>query len=263
MTDKNQQTMPTFDVKCKKLERRHTWNQTAPSSYLYKNRWTTPTCTGRGRDQKLTDCVKNTKIILIGDSTVRQIFLSLSEMIPCQWKTTPKDPHTTYYCENTALNYSIEYLSHGLPFHTGTYHAYFRSVKANLNLIQRSINTPGTNVIVLIHMFSHFLNYHSHVLYENMKGLKSAIGEFLEAIPHAQVIIKGPHSYLSHPLLFPTCYMETYIEYLNHIFKDMQDMVMYLDAAEITIATEDKAMHPKENTIREMIYKIFDFVCLN
>lgn len=129
----------------------------------------------------------------------------------------------------------------------------------------RSIPSDERTIVVL-NSYAHLLNYHSHVFLETLKDMKRGIIQLLQRNPHARVVIKGPHAFSfskseDHVIWMPDTYADIYTKYIYDEFTDIGDRIVYLNALDITIVTEQWHIHADNFVVQELASQMFDFVC--
>ena len=245
--------------------RKSSWRQDSETGYLFNNAWQFMFCKSHLSTRTLLQCLRDTRIRLIGDSTMRQMFETIQNMFSSQWITDTWSTglkHRPAMCSNSAVNLTMSLELPPLPFctHNAPRH-YFKSFTAHLNSIAYNENT-----IIVLNIYSHFLNYHSHVVFEAIREMKLAVKSLLSRNAHAHVVIKGPHAYsfsrsTDHVIWMPDAYAEVYTKFLYEQFKDIHDRVVYLNALDITIATEQWHIHSEDFIIQELLSAMLQCVC--
>ena len=170
--------------------------------------------------------------------------------------------HRSNMCHNSAMNLTVTLDLPPLPFcTTKNPHEKFKSFAERM----RNIDSHE-KVLVVLHMFTHTLNYHSHVYLHSIKAMKSGVLELLKQHPRAVVVIKGPHAFAfsqvsSHVIRQPDAYVEPYTQFLKEEFKDLHERVVYLNALDITIATEQWDIHSQDFVVHDLVNRLFYFYC--
>jgi len=239
---------------------------TSPTGHLFNNTWFSNTCRPRMTAQLAAQCLKNTDVVLIGDSTVRQLFYSFRDLVPCTWDGDTFDTggkHRRASCSHVASNFTLYWTPHGWPFTTSSLSRhYFRSFKTTLDGLQ----ITNQRRIVVLHFYAHALNYHSHVFYDIINNLKSVVKEFLQTHRQTFVAIKGPHAFsfsksTDQPLRMPDVYAQVYSQFIYDHFKDLHDRVMYVETLDMTVATEQYHIHAHRSLIRQQVFRMLEFAC--
>ncbi|XP_053380883.1 NXPE family member 3-like [Mercenaria mercenaria] len=251
--------------RCGKVSKASSWELASPSGFFYEHSWTNKHCRTTFSPSKLESCLRNTKLILIGDSTTRQMFSKIETLVSCQWITdtwSTSGKHRPAICVNSNLNFSLTWELHPLPFCTrNTPRHYLKSFSAYLNEIQDQSKT-----VIVLHMYAHVLNHHSHVFFETLKDMKKGIIGLLDRNKNAQVIIKGPHAYSfsrssDHVIWMPDAYADIYQTFIYNEFKDINDRVIYLESLDMTVSSEQWHIHAEDYIIHAFAEQIFNRVC--
>lgn len=261
----NNQSLLVPEDRCNKHTYSSTWELTSPTGFFYQNKWQKKVCRTSFNPSTLESCLKDTKVILIGDSTVRQMFEKIENLIPCTWitdKWSASGKHRPAICENSALNFSLVWELHSLPFCTrNTPRHYFKSFSAYLNEIQGQ-----EKMIIVLHTYAHLLNHHSHVFYETLKDMKRGILGVLERNKNAKIVIKGPHAFAfskseDHVMWMPDIYADIYQDFMYSEFKDISDQIVYLESMDMSVSTEQWHIHVEEYIVEAMLEQMFSHVC--
>lgn len=195
---------------------------------------------------------------------MRQIFEKIQASLTCQWITDnfEKAKHRPAMCHNSVVNFTLSLELPPLPF--CTYHArrqYFKSFGVRLNAIADNEKT-----ITVFNVYAHVLNYHSHVFYDIVRDMRSAVLNIVRRNKRAHIVIKGPHAYsfsksTDHVIWMPDAYADIYSQFLYDQFMGLHERVVYLNALDITIATEQWHIHAEDYVIQELVSSMFHFVC--
>ncbi|KAL4235814.1 Neurexophilin [Mactra antiquata] len=261
--DSKEETVLTPKSKCNHRNKSVTWDVTSPTGYFYNNKWTNRQCSYSDLDLK--SCLKNTTVILIGDSTTRQMFECIEQLIPCEWLTdtwSQSGKHRPAICANKSMDFNLIWKLHSLPFCTrNTPRHYFKSLSSYLNELSDS-----KRYIVVIHFYAHFLNYHSHVFYETLMDLKKGINDILARNYQVSIVIKGPHAYSfskspDHVIWMPDMYSKVYEKLILDVMKDLRHRIYYLESMDMTVCTGQWHIHAEQYVINSMVENMFSFVC--
>jgi len=243
-----------------------TWNLTSPTGHVFNSTWFGNTCDPRMTHALVNQCLQNTEIVLIGDCTLRHMFHSIRDLVPCEWDGDDFDTggkHRSASCSHVTSNFSLSWIPHGDPFcvYRMPRH-YLRSFRATVNSLQKTNHRR----IVVFHVYAHVVNYHSHVFYDIMKDLKSVVEHLLRSHPNTFVAIKGPHAYSfskssDHVLWMPDIYAHIHSHFIWDIFRDLKNRIMYLETLDMTVASEQFSIHADKTVIRQQLLRILDFAC--
>ena len=196
---------------------------------------------------------------------MRQLFLEFEKLVSCEWVTerwSKKGKHRPVTCVNKTLNLTLTYALHQLPFCTqNTPRHYFKSLRAYVNEARGHQRT-----VIIINLFAHFLNYHSHVYFESLQRLRKDISSLLDVHPNATIIIKGPHAFsfaknTDSVLWMPDIYANIYQDLLYETFQHLNDRVIYLNSLDMTVSSEQWHIHSESYIIRELVLNALGYIC--
>ncbi|KAH3858188.1 NXPE family member 1-like isoform X1 [Dreissena polymorpha] len=252
------------DLKCDLRALESARKTSTADGYLYEKKWYNKICRSQFSFVQLTKYLNNVKMVLIGDSTSRQFFYEMQNLVTCEFTTDTWDlagKHHEVRCENETLKFSLTWKPHGLPFcTTNTPHQYFRPLSVHLNEYGEA-----DKLLLVLHGAAHFYNFHSHVFYEYVKEMKSTVEAVLKSHPRSFIVIKGPNAFsfsksTDHFIWMPDSYAAVYEKFVRDVFSDLQsDRVMFLDMMDITVATEQWHIHSEKFIIHEKLSEIFAF----
>jgi hypothetical protein len=239
-----------------------TWTQTSPLGFFYENRWHMTRCTGVSRLEDFRRCLRGQTLILFGDSTTRQWYESVQDMLQCE-QTSRKWLSHKWREESTSvnhdLNFTVKWIPHSQPFYNDDNRPTCTSVPTTIADIG-----SHENVIIVFHMYAHFLTYHHQVFWGRIRKVRKAIVDLFDRNPNVVIAIKGPHS-------FNTAYMNKallndymgfmYTDILRYEFRDQRDRVIYLDQRDITIAAGCQDIHPDRYVVDQMVRTMLALVC--
>ena len=253
-------------TKCCDISFAKTWNRQSPTGYFLNNIWTNSQCQGPTDDTYLTRCLRNSSVLLIGDSTLRQFHSGIQRKSPCVFVTdswSKSGKHRPVTCYNATLDFTLTWVPHGLPFCTkGTPRQYLKPISAYLN----EISTSNSRFIIVIHTYGHLLSYHSSVFRNLMKNVRKSVEALIKRIKTVKIVIKGPHAWTFQrkdyqALWMIDAYAKIYQDIIYEEFKSLQDKVMFLDCLDMTIACENNHIHASDNTIQQLVDQVFYHIC--
>ncbi|XP_046567784.1 NXPE family member 3-like [Haliotis rubra] len=198
---------------------------------------------------------------MFGDSTVRQWFFHLFNKLELKfstqiWNATKWHRRSAAY--KKAYNYELIWTRHGLPIYFGEINrGETRPVFVSLDGIP-----PGSNDILLIHLYAHFQYHHPKVFRTNIRRTVRSLKELLARSPNVSVAIKGPHyfSFRDRKTL-GGMWGPIYNHILKEEFKELYQKVWFLDVWDMTVAQESRDVHPSSSIVKSMVNMFVDFVC--
>ncbi|XP_053376903.1 NXPE family member 4-like [Mercenaria mercenaria] len=247
-------------IPCSQYNVSLTWHSRRPTGFFYGGKWNLRNCLGTSQ-QRLMSCLRNRRLYLIGDSTVRQWYTAIVDRFKCKiankdfWKC-PKCQRKSQ-CVNKDINFKTVWHQHGQPnvMKTGWYtNNTWYSTPYHIDNIPRE-----ERAIVLIHMYLHVNIYHSDVFKQRMQFIRKSIEKYLSRSKHSKVLIKAPHTQFENPLGDFNGYV--YSKILFDVFDGLHDKVVLLNNRDATQAQHEVLAHPRENIVNAMVDQMMSFVC--
>ena len=245
---------------CSTLPKSLSWKLTKPTGFFYKEQWYLHHCKF-AKETNYKNCFQNKRLLLFGDSTLRQWYVILSRQLPCVQITeawTKKAWHKRSVCVVDALNFTMEWTSHAQPFFVGK--EWFPN-RYSTHSIASSIDALSGDIpaIIVVHMYSHVIYWHPSVFQDRMRAVSRSIKHFLNRNKDAKVLVKGPHTFTNTSMSY---FSYVYSDILKEEFKDLYDKVMFMDQADMTVAKENRELHPPRDISEEAVRQFLGYVCL-
>uniref|UniRef100_A0A3Q2D490 Neurexophilin and PC-esterase domain family member 3 n=1 Tax=Cyprinodon variegatus TaxID=28743 RepID=A0A3Q2D490_CYPVA len=197
---------------------------------------------------EISQCLKNKRIHLYGDSTIRQWFEYLNGTLPGPFLALD-------YTNNILLTFR----SHGPPIR-------FRYVPVSqLRYIANELDrvVGGENTVVIIGIWSHFSTFPVEVYIRRLLNVRKAVVRLLNRAPGTLVIIRtaNPKTLtLYESLTNSDWYSLQRDKILRAIFQRVK--VKLVDAWEMTVAHHlPHNLHPQPPIIKNMINVILSYIC--
>ena len=203
-------------------------------------------------------CFSNKLVFMIGDSTMRQFFMFAAAEFKLQIFQTDETKyyHVPRLGRSESQNISIYYRAHGIPMRLPGSPSLSTSITDTINEI-----TGGKNVIIIITIGLHYLEYSPVFYIHRVVGIKKALEHHLKKYPETKIIIKGLNK--SHcnkgfinewlQVRFDTILREVLKNVKNSVYIDLLDMSALWPLIE--------SYHPEEQIIREQAYLMFSYIC--
>ncbi|ESO99206.1 hypothetical protein LOTGIDRAFT_238812 [Lottia gigantea] len=251
---------------CNVLDKKETWNTKMPSGYFNSSKWISLKCKNTLDNSSFESCLKNMDVIIMGDSTTRQYFSYITSkvvhdciLVTEKWKWPQW--HSPSKCVSKNRNLTISWNPHELPFSD----AKLQGGELNLKSTARILNELPSNrkIVFVIHYYAHMIRQHSAIVLRAIRGLKSAIKKALSRNKNVVIAVKTPHSFgesrcESH---FADFMGPVFIELFNREFRELQDSILNLNVWEMSVASENFLLHPKEIIVREHLRMLFGYIC--
>ena len=177
-------------------------------------------------------CLKDKRLILFGDPTVKLWYKYIMDPLACVALTenwTKDKWHKRSACAIKRMNFTMEWIPHAQLFYVGRE---WDTKRYTTHSIASQIDglANNANVIVVIHMFSHMTGYHQSVFRDRMRVISKSVHNFLQRNKNVHIFIKGPHTHK---------YKGSFSSYvfrdiIQEEFKDLHDRVVYLNQALLT-----------------------------
>ncbi|XP_071083140.1 NXPE family member 4-like [Haliotis cracherodii] len=213
---------------------------------------------------RLSTCLANRRLWLIGDSTLRHWLEFISQKLHTQRKQTSEDilhPHQPLLLKDKSRNISIFWGPHGLPFHHGsTWHSPDVNRAAHQYLDEA---TSESEDIYIINLYVHFHAFPEEVFRAHVKRLAESLGSLLTRAPKVKVAINGPHAFhgLNKAGFVDDYFGPVYDSILRSELHHLRDHVIYLDFWDMTVACENVDIHPNVTVVQAMIDVMIKHVC--
>ena len=205
----------------------------------------------------LAKCFSNKVVYLIGDSTMFQFsdFCRSSFKLKVNISDGSKYFHCLRVNRNENLNITVYYRAHGPPFRLEGPSGISPYVTDTIN----SIKVGGKDVVVIISMGLHLLEYEPMMYIHRLLAIKNALMRHLKKFPDTTVIIKGLNVSISQALPFEWLIYRFNI-LLREIFKDLKSSI-YIDLWDMTTLWPTTEYHPDAAVIKEQAYLMFSYIC--
>lgn len=242
---------------CSSLPKRYSWTQCQPVGFFYNGKWSPYNCRYK---IKIPHCLRDKRLFLFGDSTIRQWYKLLLKEFACESLTeewTKEKWHKRSICSAKNINLTIEWLPHAQPFSVGKI---WYPKKYSTHPIATVINElpDNNNTVLVIHMYGHLLYWHHSIFRDRIRAISRSIEHFLRRNSLAKVLIKAPHTFTQSPASY---YSYVYRDILREEFTNLYDKVIYIDQADMTIAKENSELHPPPDISKEAVLQLLGYIC--
>ncbi|XP_055890467.1 NXPE family member 1-like [Biomphalaria glabrata] len=241
-----------------------TWNLTSPVGYWGPNlNWTSLQCERPELSSPWAmSCLKNTTIMVFGDSNALRIFDVLSDMTNCTGVSYTLWPKAGT-CSNNDSGITLSFTPHELPKYQHTYWTPKLDYKAVAEQISA---TPSVGkYIIIVHYYLHATPSHLSVVHSRIKSLAESIRHLARRNPDVLFVFRGPHvtSYdwdINHTIGGDSL-GQFYLQLIQETFRDLRDKIVYLDGWGMTLAIENAELHPTDRVPQEMTRTLLSFRC--
>ncbi|XP_053381006.1 NXPE family member 1-like [Mercenaria mercenaria] len=251
-------------IPCSQYNISRTWHFRRPTGFFYGGKWNLQTCLGVQK-QHYMSCLKNRRLYLFGDSTVRQWYEAVIKRFKCKltsdgFEKCPKCQGEST-CVNRDINFKANWYFHAHPIFMGrawgtTRH--WHSISFRIDNLPRN-----ERAIVLIHVYAHVINFHHNVFRQKMEIIRKSVENYLLDSKYSIVLIKAPHAFEgpAGECRLHDYYGDVYSKILFEVFDGLHDKVILLNNRDATLAQHEKLVHPKGNIVNAMIDQMMNFVC--
>ena len=237
------------------------WNRTQPAGFFYKNVWHSDIC----KSSSFVDynkCLKNTSLLMIGDSTLRQWYHFLEQNLRCSRITetwTNATWHRMTTCSKPSLMFRMEWIPHSQPCFLGE-RWMANNTLASVSKVMDQISN-NTRVVIVFMNFGHLLKFHHSVYQIRMRKISKSARKLLQRNQNAKIFIKGPHTFVRIPGISDDYFGNLFKHIIYKEFKGLHDAVFYLDHTDMTIATDQRNVHPTAEVVGASVYQMVNYIC--
>lgn len=253
--------VPVPDKPCHKRSSAETWNEESPTGFYYHTKWRRCACNNSITLSRKTfvDCLQNHHLLFLGDSNIRSWYWRIQRNMINAKVTT--DGKYLKMAEQRDLNITMKWASHEIPYYSAEGKYLRKDIKCNAWHLDQI--PQGKNSVVVIHYTYHVIRIMPKVFRAHVRSLKHGLKRLFERNSKAKVFIKGPHSSNTSSLIFLAVdYNRKVIEQiLYEELRELHNKVVYLDGWDLTTGMENVDLHPKENTVNDMVDDFMGHLC--
>eukprot|EP00057_Strongylocentrotus_purpuratus_P009874 XP_011664348.1 PREDICTED: NXPE family member 3-like [Strongylocentrotus purpuratus] len=230
------------------------------SGYLYKDKWFSTRCRNLEFSVKsAAQCLKNKTILILGDSTGRQLYTYLLTLLKLR-KIPSID--CMEHAKGDSINFTIYDKFHGLPSigHGGGPSRCLR--QSVVNVLDHMTFTPD---VFILSIAAHFSLHSPDYLRQRLQIIRPAVERLHKRNPKTLFIIKSANTRefqnLSHLLSNNEWYIYTLDRIVREIFSDYPHVVL-IDAWDMTVAQfNPDSVHPKRSTLVNIVDLTLSYIC--
>ncbi|KAK6166336.1 hypothetical protein SNE40_023057 [Patella caerulea] len=254
---------------CHRLPKSKTWDMSLPTGYVSKGKYFPTYCQINRTDADIKNCLKNTTLILTGDSTTKSWFKRMVEFTECNLTYHYVGTHVQIWaklqeCIAKNMNFKMQWYSHNLPVSILNFEKLPKEGRLrgkSVGEMLDDIPTEGKHIFV-IHLYAHFARHHYYVLRERLRKITVALRRAMRRNKNLFVAVKGPGMYIKkwHPAL--NDYIGPFAETVTmEVFSEFRERVVYLDIWDMNMAYDDINLHPVEPMKWNMLRLLFGYAC--
>ncbi|XP_060558851.1 NXPE family member 1-like [Ruditapes philippinarum] len=265
--DKTRLTIEKPIIPCSQYNITKLWQSRKATGFFYKGKWNFRNCLGFQQTHDV-NCLKDSRLYLMGDSTLRAWYASIIKRFKCL-PTTEKWQNEKWHkmaeCLNKKLSFKAGWYPHAQPFFVGQG---WDDVRYTLYSTSRRIDNIPLNerAIIVIQLYLHFVAFHHSVFKERMAIIRRSIERLFLKNKKAIVMIKGPHTFTNTPagsVRLSDYFGFVYSKIIYEVFDGLLDRIVLLNNKDTTIARHEKWNHPPDDTVNYMIDQMLDYTCTN
>lgn len=175
-------------------------------------------------------------------------------------KARPDSDFDIIYCGMASQRANVTWYPHSYPFFVRVTWTW-RFSKHSPRFYMDAIPSTGRTV-VLLHLYAHFLVHHSYIVGLHVRDAAQGVRDLLSRNPSARVLVQGPHALAgAEKMIIGDHHAERSRRILRQEFQDLMDRVTFLDTWDMTVANENKDVHPHPRTVWEITRMFLGHVC--
>ncbi|KAM8930649.1 NXPE family member 1-like [Pelodytes ibericus] len=233
-----------------------------PSGFWLNNVWTSVFCNIHAfpPTEYIYSCFKDKSIYFMGDSTLRQWYLYIINILKELNHTVPRRTgrETMLSAMDLERNIRLQWKKHSHPFVASHYY----TVKDD-DYISEEIDRlhADPNTIIVITLGQHFRPFPLPLFIRRVISVRRAVERLFLRSPETKVIIKAENTREINNSIERFSDFHGYIQYLivKDIFKDLH--VGVIDAWDMTIASDSWDVHPNNDVVKSQISMLLTYVC--
>ncbi|PIK34626.1 putative NXPE family member 3 [Apostichopus japonicus] len=239
------------------------------TGHFFKDVWYPHECTVKHFTVETgMKCLANQNLVLLGDSTIRQVFEYFRDVYKKYLKELPL-PEGAYSgygplrLQNEKSNTFIEFHFHGLP--SSGSKLLLRTDYIEFIANRLNSGRDGCEVVYVLSVWAHFIAAGKEFYLQRLLAIKEAVKALLDRCPTAKVIIKGANT-KDHPALWIAIIssewnIAAHEADLRELFQD-EKRVGFIDALEITKVQKYKDfVHPNRKIVGELVNRLLTYLC--
>ncbi|XP_061110293.1 NXPE family member 2-like [Conger conger] len=254
--------IPPKTLPCSTLRTMRSRNGPIPNmtkdEYYLLSRWSSSSCqTGSFFSaDAISRCLKDKKLKLMGDSTVRQWQETLMKMLRGLKYVKPYDTHYFALAVDPKKNITVQWKMHGHPFVTG-----YNVVKDQCGYISREVDRVAVGDVVVIGVGQHFKPFPLEIFIQRLINMRKAILRLQERSPQTLVVIKLENTREFGSTMTHLSDWFGYVQNLaqRKVFRDLK--VVLVDAWDMTTAANTFAIHPNSIVVSNQISLALSHLC--
>ncbi|XP_066566036.1 NXPE family member 2 [Amia ocellicauda] len=231
-----------------------------PSGYFFQNKWFSSYCHTEDflSPDSITGCLRGKSLHIRGDSTSRQWIEYLVAKIKDLNYIIPVHGNAPRLAISSNHNFSVQWKKHAHPWIT-----YEPQPLHYASYIARDLDSMagGENTVIMISVGQHLRAFPIQIFINRIISIRRGIERLLQRSPQTKVFIKNENT-------------RNFREYINihnnwhghlnnlaqrEVFKGLK--VGFVDAWDMTVASNEFAVHPSEMVISNQVAVFLSYLC--
>lgn len=252
---------------CFQRPKEETWSEKQPISYEEDGQWKLVGCRNNiSTKEQYEFCLNGKTVIFHGDYSLKQLFYMFTSLLGCDYihcedpvKSILQNPSSTS-CH--VKNMTLHWYPAEMPMYVG-YSWSNRSNNRPLHVYLDKLTGDGSDVIVVVHLYTHFLTFHHSLYRQRVRRLGRSLEAALDRLKKLTVVVKGPHYYRLNPLYRNSVFGLAYHSILKEELKRLRKKIIYLNFWDINLNSKNVAFFPEDIILRRMINQLMSYLCRN
>ncbi|KAI1891376.1 hypothetical protein AGOR_G00143180 [Albula goreensis] len=231
-----------------------------PSGYFFTNRWSSPICNFIS-ECDIDRCLKGKRLLLFGDSTVRQWIEYLEKKVSDLKFVPPVDEYSLMLAVDNVRNITVQWKMHAYPFVTAHNVLVNKCMPISRELDRVPAGEGRSDVVVVIGVGQHFRPFPLEIFIQRLINIRQAILRLQARSPRALVVIKLENT---RELSSTMTHLSDWLGHIQNlaqrkVFGDLR--VALVDAWEMSIAADTFATHPNNIVVASEIAVALSHIC--
>ncbi|KAK7491976.1 hypothetical protein BaRGS_00016822 [Batillaria attramentaria] len=177
------------------------------------------------------------------------------------WTAVWKMMTTLRGCSQDRKPLNATYKRHALPVYSPP--SRWKTVQNHRALSFFLDQIPATgNYVIMIHLYSHFFNVHPGIYAYHVRDAARGVRRLLDRNPLAKVFIRGPHAFGGDGFqIYSDSHAHRCLQITKSEFRPLLSRIVLLNAWDMTVAINNRDLHPPSYVVRSLIGLMLGHVC--